>query len=165
MQDLASGVDLIEWAILRLSATGGRPKSETPVSSAWAISRVRHSPVTLLQQRDHVGVRKLPKLRVMRSHGEKRARRAQANNLVDLLSQLLERVLRCDRDREDDFPRSGPCDSAKRGSYRAAGGDPVIDDDDRPAGERQGRPVTKINLPAPLDLLQLARRFARDVVL
>ena len=50
--------------------------------------------MTVLQQRDHVSVRKLPKLRVMRSDGEKRARGAQANNLVDLLSQLLERVLR-----------------------------------------------------------------------
>src|SRR6267378_3014902 len=36
-------------------------KSETPVSSAWEISRARHSPVTLLQQRDQIGVRKLPK--------------------------------------------------------------------------------------------------------
>ena len=61
-------------AVVPPQQTGGRPKSETPVSSAWAISRVRHSPVTLLQQRDHVGVRKLPKLRVMRSDGEKRAR-------------------------------------------------------------------------------------------
>ena len=92
----------------------------------------------------------------MRSDGEKRARGAQADDLADLLSQFLERVLGCDRDCEDDFPCSGPSDSAKRGAYRAAGGDPVIDDDDCPAGERQGRPVTKINLPAPLDLLQLA---------
>jgi hypothetical protein len=63
--------------------------------------------VTLLQQRDHIGVRKLPKFRVMRSDGEKRARGAQANDLVDLLSQLLKRVLGCDRDREDDLPGSG----------------------------------------------------------
>jgi hypothetical protein len=33
-----------------------------------------------------------------------------------------------------------------------------------PASGR-GRPVTKINLPTPLNLLQLACRFARDVVL
>src|ERR1700694_5642105 len=31
--------------------------------------------------------------------------------------------------------------------------------------KRHGRPVTKINLPAPLDLLELARSFVRDVVL
>ena len=82
--------------------------------------------MTFLQQRDHVGVRKLPKFRVMRSDSEKRPRGAQANDLADLLSQFLERVLGCDRDREDDFPCSGPSDSAKRGAYRAAGGDPDI---------------------------------------
>jgi len=94
--------------------------------------------MTLLQKRDHIGVLKLPKFRVMRSHGEKRVRGAQANDLVDPLSQLLERAFGCDRDREDDFRGSGPSDSEKRGAHSAAGGDPVIDDDDRPTGERHG---------------------------
>src|SRR5882762_1561667 len=51
--------------LLRCTARG-----ETPASSAWAISRARNSPMTLLQKRDHIGVLKLPKFRVMRSHGE-----------------------------------------------------------------------------------------------
>src|SRR6267154_3507104 len=153
------------WLQRGISVRVASRNPKHPVSSAWAITRACHSPVMFLQQRDHVGVRKLPKFRVMRSDSEKRPRGAQANDLSDLLSQFLERVLGCDRDREDDFPCSGPSDSAKRGAYRAAGSDPVIDDDDRPAGERHGRPVTKINLAAPLDLFQLAHSFAPDVVL
>ena len=73
--------------------------------------------MTLLQKRDHIGVLKLRKFRVMRSHGEKRVRGAQANDLVDPLSQLLERAFGCDRDREDDFRGSGPSDSEKRGAH------------------------------------------------
>jgi hypothetical protein len=69
------------------------------------------------------------------------------------------------RHSEHDFSRSGVSDGAKCRAGRAASGDPVIDDNDRPAGERHGRAVTEINLSSPFNFLQLARGFARDVVL
>src|SRR5947209_8051357 len=66
--------------------------------------------------------------------------------------EQLHRVPGCNRDGEDDPSGSGLSDGAKRGARGAAGGDPVIDDDDRPAGKRRGRLVAEIDPPAPLDL-------------
>ena len=92
--------------------------------------------MTLLQQRDDIGVGKLCKLGVMGADGDKGDRGAEENNLVDLSSQLVERVLGRHWNSQDDFCRSRLSDGTKRRPHGAAGGDPVIDDDDRRAGER-----------------------------
>jgi hypothetical protein len=50
----------------------------------------------------------------MRSDGNKRARGAEADHLVDLPSQLVDRISWCDRNGKDNFSGSGISDRAKR---------------------------------------------------
>src|SRR5439155_23735852 len=94
-----------------------------------------HRPIALLQQADHVAVCELRKFRVVRADGDKRARQRKTKDFVYLRSQSVDRVLGRNRDGEDDPSGSRLSDGAKCRTHSAAGSDPVIDDDDRPAGK------------------------------
>ena len=89
--------------------------------------------------------------------------RGQADDIVAIAGQIGEGVGRRDRHGQHQAGRTQARDAAQRRPDRAAGRDPVIDDDRGAAFDRDGGPVSEIAPPPSLDLGQLAPLLVFDI--
>jgi hypothetical protein len=89
----------------------------------------------------------------------------EADELVDLAPQGLHRLGRRDRERQHEVVRLATPHRAQRGAHGGARGDAVVHDQRRLAFDGDALAPAEVEAPAPLDLLDLSRGLAFDVVL
>jgi hypothetical protein len=80
-------------------------------------------------------VRHLVEIDVPLADGEEQRRRRQADHVVGLCPERLDRLRRAHRDGDDDARRTGPARPPRRRDHRRARGEAVVDEDARPAGD------------------------------
>jgi hypothetical protein len=142
----------------RVNAGGRRRGVQRPFSFGRA-SCVWAPGVGALEQVAHLLVAHLREVAIPRADGAKLSRRHQADDLVDDATQRRARARRRDRHGDDRASRPLLSDVQRGGQHRRSRGQPVVDQHDRPVGQRQRGTIGSIQaLPA----LQLAPLLAFD---
>ena len=94
---------------------------------------------------------------IPQSHGLKQIRHREAHDLVGQPLKPPAAIRSGDRSSNDDPGRPAFAQRAHRGLHRRAGRDPVVDDDDGLATNRQPRAIAVVDVVAPFQLDALAR--------
>jgi hypothetical protein len=109
----------------------------------------------LLEQRHDLVVTDLAEVHVPAPDGAERTRLVNAGDIVHLVAQERHGLPGADGNGGDHAPgASRPC-PACRGDHRRTGGEPVVDEQDRPASNRDGR---KAVVQAPVEIVGPALR-------
>ena len=95
---------------------------------------VRGGDLGVTQQQDNLFVRRLVEMRVVQAHRHERLWCRQANDLIAFVTQLLDRIMRPNRYRQDDLGGMRLPNATKGGADSRPGCDPVVYDHQGPSG-------------------------------
>lgn len=112
---------------------------------------------------DHFAVRCLLEILKIRADRQERIGRGEADHFVGIVADDIQRLGRSDRNRQDNAGCLILPQGFERDPCRSSGGYAVVNQDDRPAGDGDGPPVSEIKPSPALDLGKLAVLFSLDV--
>ena len=116
-----------------------------------------------VEQRNHFLVVDLVGVSVVHADRPEGTRLRQADHVVDQLRQFGDRVVRRNRHGQHHLGRSHAAQRFQGSAHCGAGGDAVVDDDDRPAGNSESGQAVPIRLASPDDLAALLSDLALDI--
>src|SRR5215472_7109524 len=106
----------------------------------------------------------LMKVLVKLTHCEELARGFETNDLVCVYAERFHRLGRCNRNGEDEPGGIAAADATQSGSYRRSRGDPIVDEDDGFALQRNFRSTVPISDFAAPDFSELTTDFSTEIV-
>src|SRR5215471_8870438 len=113
------------------------------------------SPGKLLEDVDHLLVRNLAETSVIKTDGAEKLVVFEADNVIGLAAQLVERACRCYRRGQNQFFGIACTGSAQGRPHRRTGRDAVVDHDRRAAADLKARLGAQIALALRLYLSKL----------